>query len=414
VSPPQLADAAWLKEGEVARLLSVLDRDGEEARVVGGAVRNALLQIPTGEIDVATTAVPEEVTRRVEAAGGKAVPTGIEHGTVTAIIGHRPIEVTTLRQDVETFGRKARVVFGRDWRADAERRDFTINALSATAAGAVHDYVGGLDDIAARRVRFIGEPRRRIEEDYLRILRFFRFHANFGDGAPDRAGLHACVAARAGLETLSRERVHAELLKLLLAPRAAATLAIMAECGLLGMILGGVAFLASFENLVKAEASLGAEPDAVRRLGALGVWVKEDADRLSSRLRLSGAESERLLALEHWWRVSPDPDAQPAHALLYRLGPQSFLDRVLVAWTRSDAGAADSNWRQLATLPQRWTAPGFPLKAADFVQRGVAAGPRLGNALRAAETAWIAADFPAERSILSGIADEAAREVLAG
>jgi poly(A) polymerase len=208
--------------------------------------------------------------------------------------------------------------------------------------------------------------------------------------------------------------VRAELLKLLLAPHATATLAIMSECGLLGMILGGVALLASFENLVKAEAALGAEPDAVRRLGALGVWVKEDADRLTSRLRLSGAESERLLALEHWWRVAPDSDAQPAHALLYELGPQRFLDRMLVAWTRSDEGAADINWRQLATLPQRWTVPGFPLKAADFVQRGVQAGPRLGNALRAAETAWIAADFPAERLILNGIADEAAREVLAG
>ncbi len=411
---PQLADAAWLREGEVARLLSLLDRDGEEARVVGGAVRNALLRVPIGEIDVATTALPDEVTRRVEAAGGKALATGIEHGTVTAIIGDRPIEVTTLRQDVETFGRKARVVFGRDWRADAERRDFTINALSITPVGVFHDYVGGLDDIAARRVRFIGEPRRRIEEDYLRILRFFRFHANFAEGAPDSAGLHACVAARAGLETLSRERVRAELLKLLRAPHATATLAIMSECGLLGMILGGVALLASFENLVKAEAALGAEPDAVRRLGALGVWVKEDADRLTSRLRLSGAEAERLLALEHWWRVAPDSDAQPAHALLYELGPQRFLDRVLVAWTRSDEGAADINWRQLATLPQRWTVPGFPLKAADFVQRGVQAGPRLGNALRAAETAWIAADFPAERLILNGIADEAAREVLAG
>jgi len=411
---PQLADAAWLREGEVARLLSLLDRDGEEARVVGGAVRNALLRVPIGEIDVATTALPDEVTRRVEAAGGKALATGIEHGTVTAIIGDRPIEVTTLRQDVETFGRKARVVFGRDWRADAERRDFTINALSITPVGVFHDYVGGLDDIAARRVRFIGEPRRRIEEDYLRILRFFRFHANFAEGAPDSAGLHACVAARAGLETLSRERVRAELVRLLLAPHATATLAIMSECGLLGMILGGVALLASFENLVKAEAALGAEPDAVRRLGALGVWVKEDADRLTSRLRLSGAEAERLLALEHWWRVAPDSDAQPAHALLYELGPQRFLDRVLVAWTRSDEGAADINWRQLATLPQRWTVPGFPLKAADFVQRGVQAGPRLGNALRAAETAWIAADFPAERLILNGIADEAAREVLAG
>jgi poly(A) polymerase len=409
VSTPQLADAAWLKDGEIARLLSLLDRDGEEARVVGGAVRNALLPVPIGEIDVATTALPEVVTRRVEAAGGKAVPTGIEHGTVTAIIGHRPIEVTTLRQDVETFGRKARVVFGRDWRADAERRDFTINALSATAAGAVYDYVGGLADIAARRVRFIGEPRRRIEEDYLRILRFFRFHANFGEGAPDGAALHACIVARAGLETLSRERVRAELLKLLLAPRATGVLAIMAECGLLSMILGGVAFLASFENLVKAEASLGAEPDAVRRLGALGVWVKEDAERLTSRLRLSGAESERLLALEHWWRVVPHPDAQPAHALLYQLGPQSFLDRAVVAWTRSDAGAADDNWRQLASLPRRWTVPDFPLKAADFVQRGVQAGPQLGNALRAAERAWIEADFPAESAVLSKIADDAAR-----
>jgi poly(A) polymerase len=408
VSTPQLADAAWLKEGEVARLLALLDRDGEEARVVGGAVRNALLQVPIGEIDVATTALPEEVTRRVEAAGGKAVPTGVEHGTVTAIIGHRPIEVTTLRQDVETFGRKARVVFGRDWRADAERRDFTINALSATAAGAVYDYIGGLDDIAARRVRFIGEPLRRIEEDYLRILRFFRFHANFGQGAPDSAALHACVMSRAGLKTLSRERVRAELLKLLRAPRATGTLAIMAECGLLGMILGGVAFLASFENLVKAEISLGVEPDAVRRLGALAVWVKEDAERLTSRLRLSGAESERLLALEHWCRVLPDPDAQPAHALLYRLGPQSFLDRVLVAWARSDAGAADNNWRQLASLPRRWTAPGFPLKAADFLQRGAQAGPQLGNALRAAESAWIAADFPADRAVLNKIADDAA------
>ena len=211
----QLANAVWLKEGEVARLLSVLDRDGEEARVVGGAVRNALLRVPIGEIDVATTALPEEVTRRVEAAGGKAVPIGVEHGTVTAIIGHRQIEVTTLRQDVETFGRKARVVFGRDWRADAERRDFTINALSATAAGALYDYVGGLDDIAARRVRFIGEPRQRIEEDYLRILRFFRFHANFGESAPDNAALHACIAARAGLETLSRERDRALLFRTL-------------------------------------------------------------------------------------------------------------------------------------------------------------------------------------------------------
>jgi poly(A) polymerase len=407
---PHLADAAWVKDGEVARLLALLDRDGEEARIVGGAVRNALLRIPVAEIDVATTAVPEEIIRRVEAAGGKAIPTGIEHGTITAIVDHRPIEVTTLRQDVETFGRKARVVFGRDWQADAERRDFTINALSVTADGAVHDYVGGLDDIAAHCVRFIGEPQRRIDEDYLRILRFFRFHAHFGEGAPDAAGVAACIRARAGIDTLSRERVRMEMLKLLVAARATPTLAVMAESGLLGMVLGGVGFLASFENTIKVDAALGVEADAIRRLGALGVWVEEDAERLTQRLRLSNAESERLLALDCWWRVAPQPDGKAARALLYQLGPQSFADRVFIAWARSDAGAADGAWHELASLPQRWTAPVFPLKAADFVQRGVAEGPPLGVALRAAEAAWIAADFPSDRAALEAIADRAARD----
>ena len=404
---PHLGDAAWLKDGEVARLLALLNRDGEEARVVGGAVRNALLGLPVGEIDVATTALPEEVVRRVAAAGGKAIPTGIAHGTVTVIIDRRPVEVTTLREDVETFGRKAKVAFGRDWKADAQRRDFTINALSVSADGTVHDYVGGIGDIAARRVRFIGEPQRRIEEDYLRILRFFRFHAHFADGAPDRAGLHACVAARAGLETLSRERVRMEMLKLIVASRATPTLAVMAESGLLGLVLGGVAFIASFENMIKVEAALGAAPDAVRRLGALGVWVAEDAERLTRRMRLSNAESERLLALETWWRVAPKSDAQSGRALLYRLGPRSFTDHVLLAWTRSEAGAADRAWLALAQLPQRWTAPVFPLKAADFIRRGIAAGPALGAALRAAEAAWIAADFPADRAAIEAIADRA-------
>jgi poly(A) polymerase len=410
---PLLRDVAWLKGGDVARLLALLDRDGEEARVVGGAVRNALIGLPVAEIDMATTAVPEEVIRRVDAAGGKAIPTGIEHGTITAIIDHRPVEITTLREDVETFGRRARVVFGRDWRADAQRRDFTINALSATADGMVHDYVGGLDDIAAHRVRFIGEPQRRIEEDYLRILRFFRFHAHFGGGAPDQAGVQACVRARAGLETLSRERVRMEMLKLLIAERATPTLAVMAETGLLSMVLGSVAYLASFENTIKVDAALGVEADAIRRLGALGVWVEEDAERLTQRLRLSNAESERLLALDGWWRVAPEASGRAGRALLYQLGPQSFADRVFIAWARSEAGAADSAWRELASLPQRWTAPVFPLKAADFLQRGVAEGPPLGVALRAAEAAWIAADFPSERAALDKIADKAAQETTA-
>ncbi|MFZ3358144.1 MAG: CCA tRNA nucleotidyltransferase [Xanthobacteraceae bacterium] len=410
----QLGNAAWLGHGGLARLLAALDRDGEEARVVGGAVRNALLNLAVDDIDVATTALPEEVMRRVDAAGWKPVPTGIEHGTITVIIEGEPFEVTTLRQDVETYGRKAKVMFGRDWRTDAERRDFTINALSASAEGKVFDYVGGVADIAARRVRFIGDPAKRIAEDYLRILRFFRFHAWYGVGVPDAAGLHACIVARAGIETLSRERLRMELLKLLLAPHATPTLVVMTETGILGAVLGGVALLASFENMVKVEAATGMQGDAARRLGALGVAVREDGERLAQRLRLSNAEAERLIALEHWWRISPASADQAAHALLYHLGAQSFADRVLVAWSRSAAAASDPAWRQLAELPQRWTVPHFPLKAADFIHRGLAAGPALGKALRSAEVAWIAADFPSERGVLEAIADRAAHQADSG
>jgi poly(A) polymerase len=396
----------------VKELLARLDRDGEEARVVGGAVRNALLNLDVSEVDVATTAVPDEVIRRVEAAGWKAVPTGIEHGTVTVIIGGAPYEVTTLRQDVETYGRKAKVVFGRDWTADAQRRDFTVNALSASADGTVYDYVGGLPDIAARRVRFIGEADKRIAEDYLRILRFFRFHAWYGVGAPDPTGLHACIAAREGLATLSRERVRMELLKLMLAPHATPALAVMAEAGLLGAVLGGVPLLASYENTVKVEAAMGLPGDAVRRLGALGVLVEEDAQRLGERLRLANAEADRLKALEHWWRVSPAHGDHASRALLYLLGPDSFVDRVLIAWSRSPAGAADHAWRELASLPQRWSAPVFPLKAADLMSRGIAAGPELGATLRLAEEFWIEADFPLDHSALEALADRAAREAV--
>lgn len=404
-----LDDAAWLRHGEVARLLAVLARDGEEARVVGGAVRNQLLHLPVEEIDVATTALPPEVVRRVEAAGWTAVPTGIEHGTVTVVIERHPFEVTTLRQDIETFGRKARVRFGRDWRSDAARRDFTINSLSASADGQVFDYVGGLADLAERRVRFIGDPQRRIAEDYLRILRFFRFHARFAQGELDGAGLAACIKERAGLNRLSRERVRNELVKLLVAARAAPTLLVMAESGLLGPLLGGVPYIASLARMVQIESALGVEPDPVRRLGALGVMVKEDALRLSARLRLSNAETERLGALEGWWRVNAALRPQAARALLYELGAQSFTDRVLLAWARGQQGAADASFRALAALPRHWTAPEFPLRAADFTRRGVPAGPALGAALRAARQAWIAADFPADRATLAAIADRAVR-----
>jgi len=407
-------DAAWLTSGALPRLLAVLDCDGEEARVVGGAVRNALLGVPILEVDLATTAVPEEVVKRVGAAGFKAVPTGIEHGTITVVIDKHPFEVTTLRKDVETYGRHAKVEFGRDWKADAERRDFTINALSATRDGTVYDYAGGLDDLGHRRVRFIGDAAKRIEEDYLRILRFFRFHAAYGAGHPDATGLAACIAARNGLDQLSRERVRMELLKLLVAPHATPTLAVMSHAGLLLRVLGGVPYLAGFENMAKVEAAIGATPDAVRRLGALGVVVAEDAERLWQRLRLTNSEHERLASVaEGWRRISPAFGEKAARALLYKLNPQHFIDHALLGWARSDAPSSDPEWRALATLPQRWTAPEFPVKAADFMKRGVPQGPALGAALASAERAWIAAGFPADQGTLAAIVDEVLKSPIA-
>jgi poly(A) polymerase len=413
VSEPSasLRDAAWLRDGALAQLLAVLNRGGEEARVVGGAVRNALLGEPISEFDIATTAVPDEVIRRASAAGFKPVPTGIEHGTITVVIASRPFEVTTLREDVETFGRHANVRFGRDWQADAQRRDFTMNALSVGADGVVHDYVGGLADLSARRVRFIGDAKKRIEEDYLRILRFFRFHAAYGHGLLDATGLAACIASRAGLGQLSRERVRMELVKLLVAPHATPALATMAESGLLVPVLGGVPDLAGFENMAKVEAAAGVQADPVQRLGALGARIAEDAERLWQRLRLSNAEHARLASMaESWWRISP-ADQKGGRALLYRLGPERFLDRVLLAWARSPATAHDPAWRALATLPGHWTAPVFPLKAADFIKRGLPQGPALGAALHEAEAAWIAADFPADQEAIAAIASAAVAEV---
>jgi poly(A) polymerase len=401
-------DAPWLREAPLGELLAVLDRDGEEARVVGGAIRNTLLKEPHGDIDIATTAIPQEVIRRVTAAGFKPVPTGIEHGTITVVAAGTPFEVTTLREDVETFGRHAKVAFGRDWRRDAERRDFTMNGLSASRDGTVHDHVGGLEDIAARRVRFIGDAAARIAEDYLRILRFFRFHAAYGEGAPDPAGVAACIAGRAGLERLSRERIHMEMRKLLVARHAVPALAVMTETGLLVEVLGGVPLLASFANMVKLEAALALAPDAVRRLGALGVSVVEDAERLRERWRLANAEYERLASMaDRWWHISRELEEQGGRVLLYRIGPEYFTDRVLLSWTRSPEGVADQPWHLLATLPERWTAPAFPLRAAAFIARGVQKGPRLGAVLAAAEKAWIAAGFPRDRAALDVIADGA-------
>ena len=300
-------------------------------------------------------------------------------------------------------------MFGRDWRRDAERRDFTMNALSASRDGTIHDYVGGVADIVARRVRFIGEPARRIAEDYLRILRFFRFHAAYGQGAPDPAGWPPALPAARGLEQLSRERIRMELIKLLLAEHAVPALAVMTEAGLLEQVLGGVPLLASASNMAKLEHALGLAGDPVRRLGALAVSVVEDAERLRERLRLANAEHDRLVSMaDAWWRIAVGWDEQQARVLLYGLGGERYTDRVLLAWSRSPEGAADARWRALATLPARWTAPVFPLKAADFLARGLPRGPRLGKALAAAEAAWIAKGFRSTRSAVAEIADAAA------
>ena len=404
-------DAPWLTAGATGRVLMLLNEGGEEARVVGGAVRNALLKIPIGDIDIATTALPEEVMRRAKEAGIKCVPTGIDHGTVTLVVDGQPFEVTTLREDTETFGRKAKVAFGRDWVGDAHRRDFTINALSLTADGVVHDYVGGLDDIVSRRVRFIGDPAERIAEDYLRILRFFRIHAAFGAGEVDRAGYLACIAAREGLATLSAERVRTELLKLLIADGAVAAITAMADGGLLLPILGGVAYLGPFAAMIAAERRLALTADPVRRLAALAVAVTEDARRLTLRLRLSNTEAKALDSMGHrWWRLG-GMDEATAKRRLYRLGTDRYRDRLLLSWARAGTAADPAPWLERATLSQRWSAPKFPLKAADFIARGVAEGPALGRVLTLAEDAWLAADFPLDGVVLTVIADQAVARI---
>jgi poly(A) polymerase len=401
-----LGDAPWFKSDAAARVFALLNANGEEARVVGGAVRNALLNLPTGDIDIATTALPDEVIRRAKAAGIKSVPTGIEHGTVTLVVDGQPFEITTLREDVETFGRKARVAFGRDWIRDAVRRDFTINGLSVSADGVVHDHVGGLEDIAARRVRFIGDPDQRIAEDYLRILRFFRMHAAYGAGEPDRAGYLACIRGRAGLINISAERLRMEMLKLVITPGATGAITAMADGGLLLPIFGGVAYIGAFAAMIAAERTLGRNPDAILRLGALAVAVTEDAKRLAARLRLTNAETKKLDSMGHrWWRLG-GMDEATAKRRLYRLGEDRYRDRLMLAWAR--AGADPEPWRELVALPERWRAPAFPLKAADFIARGFAAGPALGHVLTLAEDAWLAANFPLDEPTLAAIADQTA------
>ena len=394
----------WFVAGPAAEILALLNADGEEARPIGGAVRNFLIGQPEGDIDIATTAAPGDVMRRMTKAGFKVVPTGLAHGTITVVAEGRGYEVTTLREDIETDGRRAVVRFGRDWRADAARRDFTVNAMSLAPDGTLVDFFGGLDDLKARRIRFIGDPVQRIREDRLRILRFFRFHAVYAEGPPDRPALEACIAERLGLADLSSERIRQELMKLVVAPRAAVTLQDMADAGILGPILGGIPLCNGLRRLASIEAALDLAAEPARRLAALAVLVCEDAERLRGRLKLSNEEFRRLDSVGHGWHaVDPSRGEEAAKVLLYGAGPRGFRDRALVAFARSTAPEDDPAWQALVRLPDKWKAPGFPISGSDFAAHGVAPGPELGAALARAKAAWIATGFPSDRASLDAL-----------
>ncbi|MFA5948652.1 MAG: CCA tRNA nucleotidyltransferase [Hyphomicrobium sp.] len=393
---PSLADAPWLGRHATQAVLSAIESGGYAARVVGGAVRNELIGAPVKDIDVATTAEPREVMRLVEHAGLKAVPTGIEHGTVTVITDHTPLEVTTLRRDIETFGRHARVTFTTDWVEDARRRDFTINAFYCDRTGAVHDPLGGYPDLLARVVRFIGDPHDRIREDYLRILRFFRFTAEYARGAPDAAGLEASVELAAGLSGLSAERIRAEMLRLLAAPRAVDVVDVMEGAGLASRVLG-IAETGTLRRLTAIEAALAREPDALLRLAALAAARPGRTLELREKLRLSSAEYERLARMALPDKAfDPEAPEREAKAFIYRHGSETFRDGMLLAWTNSSAPTDDARWRERLSLPERWTAPALPVRGADVMEAGLAAGPAVGRVMRTFEDWWIAEDFPTE------------------
>jgi poly(A) polymerase len=397
---------AFLKEKPLADVLAVLNGEGEETRVVGGAVRNLLLGLQLTEIDLATTAQPKAVIDRVTAAGFKAVPTGIEHGTVTVVAEGKPFEVTTLREDIETDGRHAVVRFGRDWKKDAERRDFTINAMSLSGNGTVHDYCGGLADVEKRRVRFIGNADQRIAEDYLRVLRFFRFFAAYGEGEPDREGYLACVRARGRLGALSRERIRVEIIKTLGAKRAPEAMIAMADAGIYDAVFANAPELPALARLALMEQSNEIEADPVRRLAAVAVRIDEDAMHLRERFRLSNEEYKRLISMgDRWWQLTPVNGEAYARETLYRIGAEEYSDRALLSFAHSAASLADEKWGALLSLPRRWMPPKFPLSADDFLKRGVEKGPKLGKALASAEAAWIAANFPEDAGSLERIAD---------
>ncbi|MDE1967425.1 MAG: CCA tRNA nucleotidyltransferase [Alphaproteobacteria bacterium] len=375
----------WMRDAATRRVMRALTAPEAEPRFVGGAVRDALLGRPPREIDIGTPLTPEVVTRCLTAAGIRAVPTGIAHGTVTAVTPKQIFEITTLRRDVETDGRHAKVAFDAGWEADAQRRDFTMNALSLDRRGRLYDYVGGLADLKAGRVRFVGDPATRIREDVLRLLRYYRFFAYYGKGVGDRAARAACRTAARLLPTLSAERVAAEILKLLAAPNPLPALRMMQTDGVLKRLLPEAGGLTRLRRLVALEP----QPDPLRRLAAL---ITRNAGAVAERLKLSGAQRDRLAALLAKPAIALDGDRLVQRRALYRWGAALYADRVLLV------AAAQRRSRSVAPLlrlARAWKSPRFPLRGRDLLAAGVAPGPALGRLLAVLEAWWIKGDFRA-------------------
>jgi poly(A) polymerase len=406
------AIAALFGSRRLLDIVDVLNGGGEETRVVGGAVRNALIGLSTGDVDLATTALPETVIARARAAGFKPVPTGIEHGTVTVVVRGRPFEVTTLRQDIATDGRHATVCFGRDFGEDARRRDFTVNALSVSADRVLHDPVGGMADLKDGRIRFIGEPAERIREDYLRILRFFRFHAAYGEGPLDRAGLDAAIAEREGLAVLSAERIRAEIMKLVITRRAGEIAQEISDAGFFERIFGGIAYPVWFARLAQIERTAG---DAVLRLGALAVAIPEDADRLRGRLRLSNAEHKRLTGMADariaWHNREAVPDRQELQARLFLAGRTAAGDALALTHAASGALPDDPDWLAAAEFITDAPEPRLPVSGDDVIASGRVRGRLVGAALKALQARWIRAGFPKEPAIVGRLLDDVLSEL---
>ena len=391
----RLDAARWRKRQGMARLLDALGADEGLTRYVGGAIRDDLLGIEVNDVDLATRIEPHEVIRRLEKARIKAVPTGIDHGTITAVSGGHPYEITTLRRDVTTDGRRATVAFTDDYKEDAARRDFTLNALSADpVTGELFDYFGGLDDLLERRVRFIGDPLQRIAEDHLRILRFFRFHARFGAGEPDPEALKACAARANDLMALSRERIADELIKLLGLPDPVPTVRIMLERAILKPVLPEIeaGAIEPLARLVAAEAEAGIEPDGIRRLAALLPSDPDVASDVAARLRLSNKAKSRLAS------AVVEDSSEDAKAMAYWLGNEGALDRLLLAGRTGEARAV-----------AQWTAPRLPIRGGDLIGQGIAKGPAVARTLRRIEQRWVEQGFPSGDALQAILSEEVSR-----